>query len=315
MHTIFIDGQQGTTGLQIHQRLADRDDLELLEIPPEHRKDRAAKREYLNRADLVLLCLPDQAARDSVALIDNPAVRVIDASTAHRVADGWVYGLPELGAGQRDAVRGATRVANPGCHATGFLCAAAPLVAEGVVPAEYPFSVTSLTGYSGGGRQMIESYQAHDRSAEGSLACRPYALGLQHKHLPEMQHHAGLAHPPLFEPCVGDFYAGMVVSVPLHTRLLPTRVTPGEVAEILAAHFTGQPFLKVAPYASDAFPDGGFLSPTACNGSNALDLFVFVHAEQILICARFDNLGKGASGAAVQNLNLMLGMEETAGLT
>ncbi|HSH68681.1 MAG TPA: N-acetyl-gamma-glutamyl-phosphate reductase [Deferrisomatales bacterium] len=315
MHTIFIDGQQGTTGLQIHQRLAERADLEVLQIPPEQRKDQAVKRDYLNRADLVILCLPDPAAREAVALIENPAVRVIDASTAHRVADGWVFGLPELSPAQREAVRGARRVANPGCHATGFLCAAAPLVAVGVVPADYPFSVTSLTGYSGGGRQMIESYEAHDRDADGPLACRPYALGLRHKHLPEMQRHAGLAYPPLFEPCVGDFYAGMVVSVPLHTRLLPARVTPGEVAELLAGHFAGQPFVTVAPYASDRFPDDGFLSPTARNGSNGLDLFVFGHAEQILVCARFDNLGKGASGAAVQNLNLMLGKEETTGLT
>lgn len=314
MPTLFIDGQQGTTGLQIHQRLAGRSDLTLLEIPAAQRKDPAARRERLNTADLVVLCLPDDAARESVALIENPAVRVIDASTAHRTAPGWVYGLAELHPQQREAVRGARRVANPGCHATGFLCAVAPLVAAGVVPADYPFCVTSLTGYSGGGRQMIETYETHDRATHGALACRPYALGLQHKHLPEMQHHAGLTHPPLFVPCVGDFYAGMIVSVPLHTRLLPAPVSPGEVAERLAAHYAEQPFVTVAPHTPGQFPDGGFLSPTARNDSNGLDLFVFGHAEQVLVCARFDNLGKGASGAAVQNLNLMLGLPETAGL-
>jgi len=313
MHKVFIDGQQGTTGLQIHQRLAARGDLQLLEIPQEHRKDPEARRENLNTADVVILCLPDAAALESVALIDNPAVAVIDASTAHRVADGWIYGLPELGPAQREAVRGAKRVANPGCHATGFLCAVAPLVAAGVVPADYPFCVTSLTGYSGGGRQMIESYQAHDDAA-GPLACRPYALGLHHKHLPEMQIHAGLTHAPLFEPVVGDFYAGMIVSVPLHLRLLPHKTGPAEVARVLGEHYAGQRFVSAAPYRPDVFPDEGFLSPTACNDTNQLDLFVFGHEEQVLVCARFDNLGKGASGAAVQNLNLMLGADEATGL-
>lgn len=315
MYRIFIDGQQGTTGLQIRQRLAGRSDLELLEIPPEKRKDRPTRREYLNLADVVILCLPDAAARESVALIDDPKVRVIDASTAHRVIDGWTYGLPELSTAHRDALHGARRVANPGCHATGFLCAVAPLVVGGAVPKDYPFSVTSLTGYSGGGRQMIERYREHDCDAEGPLACRPYALGLRHKHLPEMQQHAGLVRPPLFEPCVGDFYAGMIVSVPLHTHLLPHPVTPVEVAEMLAKHYAGQRFVSVSPPGSDPLSDGGLLSPTARNDTNHLDLLVFGHAEQILLCARFDNLGKGASGAAVQNMNLMLGIDEDAGLS
>lgn len=314
MVKVFIDGQQGTTGLQIRDRLLARADITLLEIPDEKRKDLATKREYLNSADLVVLCLPDNAARESVALIDNKTTRVIDASTAHRIAPDWVYGMPELSGGQRARVQSATRVANPGCHATGFVLAIAPLVAKGIVPADYPVTTQSITGYSGGGKSMIRDFESHDRDELGSLACRPYALALAHKHLPEMTRYSGLQSAPLFMPCLGDFYAGMIVSVPLWIDRLTKRVGTGDIREMLAAHYEGEPFVKVAPYAMANLPDGGLLSPTANNGTNRLDVFVFGNDIHVLVCTRFDNLGKGASGAAVQNLNVMFRLNETEGL-
>lgn len=314
MHTVFIDGHEGTTGLQIRERLAGRTDITQSEIPSDKRKDTAVKREYLNAADVVIICLPDDAARESVSLITNPRTRVIDASTAHRTADGWVYGLAELDKGQRAKIRLASRVANPGCYATGFAAIMAPLVARGVVPVEYPSSCYATSGHSGAGKKLIQVYNENRAPGDKLQAPRSYALGLSHKHLPEMQKVAGLAHAPLFVPVVGDFYKGMAVHVPLITRLLPGRVTPESVHETLASHYAGEQFVRVMPLGDPQSLDSGFLDPMACNGTNRMDLHVFGHERQILVAAVLDNLGKGASGAAVQNLNIMLGLDEGAGL-
>jgi N-acetyl-gamma-glutamyl-phosphate reductase len=312
---VFIDGREGTTGLEIHERLSRRSDIELLEIAPEHRKDSEKKRELMARADAVVLCLPDAAAAEAVALVGGRA-KVVDASTAHRTAPGFVYGLPELAPDQRTAIRDAQRVANPGCYPTGFLLAVRPLVDAGLLPPEYPVSVHAVSGFSGGGKKLIEAFSSHeDESESPAWAFRTYALGLTHKHVREMQTFARLAHAPLFAPAVGDFYRGMLVSVPLIGRLLKGSPGPGDVHDVLAARYAREPFVRVMPLdAAESVPDG-FLSPTACNGTNRVDLFVFGREEQMLVVARLDNLGKGASGAAVQNLNLMLGADEATSLS
>ena len=310
---VFIDGREGTTGLQIDARLRGRGDIEQITIPEEFRKDTAARAERLNAADLVFLCLPDQAAREAVALIENPNTRVIDASTAHRTAPGWVYGFPELAATRRDEVRAAKRVANPGCHATGFLAIAAPLVAAGVLAADAVVPCHSLTGYSGGGKAMIAQYAGADRPSALD-APRIYGLGLQHKHLPEMAAQAGLAVPPLFTPIVADYYAGMAVTVLLH-RGATGGVGSEELRDILAARYAGEPFVTVAPFGGEeTLESSGFIEANAYVGTNDLEILVFGNGDQTLLTARLDNLGKGASGAAVQNMNLMLGLDEGAGL-
>ncbi len=315
MHRIFIDGREGTTGLQIQERLSARPELELCELPADLRKDPAARKALINQVDFVITCLPDAAARESVGLLENPRTRLIDPSSAHRVSPDFVYGFPELNAGQRDRIRTASRVSVPGCHATGFVAALAPLVARGLVPKDYPSVVHSISGYSGGGKKLIASYEtATPNERERLRGPRPYGLGLRHKHLPEMQHVAGLTSAPLFEPIVGDFYKGMLVSVPLFSRLLPKKLTPKDVHEVLSAHYHGERFVIVEPLADESLLEDGFLSPIACNDTNRLELFVFGHDQQLLIVARLDNLGKGASGAAVQNLNLMLGVDEASGL-
>jgi len=312
MPTVFIDGREGTTGLQIHERLRERSDLELLQIPAEKRKDAAARRELINAADFLITCLPDAAAVESIGMIDNPRTRVLDPSTAHRTAKGWVYGFAELAPGQRQAIAGAARVSVPGCHAIGFVAALRPLVDAGVVARDAAVAAFSLTGYSGGGRKMIEEYES--RSDERVAAPRVYALGLKHKHLPEMQHVVGLLHPPLFEPVVSNFYQGMLVSIPLAARLLTKKISPAGVHEVLSRHYEGERFVRVMPLSADG-SSYGVLYPTACNGTNRLELFVFGHDDQLLVMARLDNLGKGAAGNAVQNLNLMLGADEASGLS
>ncbi|MEW6184851.1 MAG: N-acetyl-gamma-glutamyl-phosphate reductase [Thermodesulfobacteriota bacterium] len=314
MFNIFIDGREGTTGLQIVERLKDRSDIRLTEIPNQERKNPEVKKKYLNQADLVILCLPDEASRESVALIENDQTRVIDSSTAFRALDGWIYGIPELDKGQRDRIRQSKRLTNPGCHATGFIMALYPLIQEGVAGVDYPVFAQSLTGYSGGGKKLIAVYESGETPKGHLQAPRHYALNLRHKHLAEMQKHTGLLTPPLFTPIVANYYQGMVVSIPLLTRLLRKKISAREVREVLAAYYQGEPFVRVMPFESGPFLDNGFLSPLECNHTNRIDLFVFGDEEQILVAARLDNLGKGASGAAVQNMNLMLGMEETLGL-
>jgi N-acetyl-gamma-glutamyl-phosphate reductase len=316
MHKIFIDGREGTTGLEIHERLKDRSDIELLQIPSEARKDPAVRREYVNAADVVVTCLPDAAAKETVAMIENDRTRVLDPSTAHRVHPDFVYGVPELGRAQREAISKARRVSNPGCHAVGFVSLLYPLVKLGVVPRDYPVTAFSLTGYSGGGRKMIEDYEASGEERRKQLvAPRPYGLSLQHKHIPEMQQVVGLATPPFFEPVVSSFYRGMLVSVPLYARLLDRTRSATELHALLAAHYEGERFVRVMPFGGEGQLDGGQLDATLCNHTNRLEIFVFGNDSQALLVARLDNLGKGASGSAVQNLNLMLGVEEGLGLS
>lgn len=313
MVRVFIDGQEGTTGLEIHERLSSRRDLEIVKIDPERRKDADARRACIDAADVTVLCLPDAASKEAVALASNPRSRFIDASTAHRTAPGWVYGLPELAPGQRDAIRTARYVANPGCHATGFAALVRPLVDAGVIAPDYPIFAQSITGYSGGGKKLIQSYRDGDEVL--TTPPRPYALGLAHKHLPEMRVVSGLIHPPFFVPVLGRFYRGMLVSVPLEVRALARKTSPAEVHALFSERYAGEPFIKVIPLdATGLLDDGTMLSPLGCNDTNRLEIFVFGHAGQVLVTARLDNLGKGASGAAVQNLNLMIGAEETTGL-
>ena len=307
---VYIDGKEGTTGLQIYQRLGEREDIELLLIDEDKRKDPEERKKFLNAADLVFLCLPDAAAVEAVSMIENPGTRVIDASTAHRTAEGWVYGFPELLPGQRQRIKFASRVANPGCHATGFLSTAAPLVKLGVLPTDYPVACFSLTGYSGGGKKMIAEYEGPDRSV---LLDAPniYATGLQHKHLPEMQKLAGLDYPPVFAPILGDIYKGMATSVMLQNRLLKGNPSAQDIWELLTSYYEGQSMITIAPFGGNA----PRLAANALAGRDVLEITVSGHGDQTMLTAQFDNLGKGASGAAVQNMNIMLGFPETTGLT
>jgi N-acetyl-gamma-glutamyl-phosphate reductase len=311
-HAVFVDGQEGTTGLRIHEYLAQRDDVELLKIDPERRKDPAERARLLNAADVAFLCLPDAAAKEAVALVTNPRTCLIDASTAHRTDAGWAFGLPELAAGQRERLRAAKRIANPGCHASAFILLLRPLVDAGCVPAALGVSATSITGYSGGGKKMIEQYQA---GGDARLASpRPYALGLSHKHLPEMMAHTGLTLAPVFMPVVGNFYKGLTVTVPLHLSQLAAGTTAAHLQAALAAHYAGERFIRVMPLNDAETLADGFFDVQACNDTNRVDLFVFANGEQAVLMARLDNLGKGASGAAVQCMNLHLGLDEGLGL-
>lgn len=313
---VFIDGRHGTTGLKIDERLAGRDEIEVLSIAEAQRKDPAAKAAIINAADIVFLCLPDAASRESVALLapGNAKTRFLDASTAHRTNPEWVYGLPELNPGQRDRIRKARKVAIPGCHASGFIMLMHPLVAAGIVPTDHPLSCHSVTGYSGGGKEMIASYEQPASLPDSMKSPRFYALGLTHKHLPEMKTISGLAHAPLFTPIVGNFAQGMVVAVPLLTRTLPKAVSPQSLQAFFADYYRGDHFIRVMPLDTTPVLDNGALPATACNDTNRAEIFVFGHGEQVLLAARFDNLGKGASGAAIQCMNVMLGLDEARGL-
>ena len=311
--TVFIDGQHGTTGLKINERLNGRKDIELIEIPEANRKNPQAKEKLLNEADIVFLCLPDDAARQSVGLIKNKAVCVIDGSTAHRVTEGWVYGLPELKKEQRALIKNSKRITVPGCHATGFIAMLYPLVAMGIVGPDYPVTCHTTAGYSGGGKAMIADYQA-ENVPDYIKNPRPYSLALNHKHVPEMTKIVGLVHPPIFAPTVVNVYNGEIISIPLIVPGLKKKLTAKEMRAVLAEYYTGEKFIKVISYPADDYLKNGYMTFTDCNGTNNLEIFVFGNDERILLSARFDNLGKGASGAAVQNMNLVLGVNEATGL-
>ena len=312
MLKIFIDGQAGTTGLKLEERLKTRQDINLLTIDPALRKDPAARLKLMQQADVVFLCLPDDEARKAAIMAPQDTL-VIDASTAHRVTKGWAYGLPELSPAHRAALADAKRIAVPGCHAAGFISMVYPLISAGLISRDARLHCHSLTGYSGGGRSLIEAYE-RDRSHDSLQAPRPYALGLTHKHLPEMQGICGLTHPPHFMPVVGDIAQGMFVTVPLWTAGLLKPAGVEDIWEYWANHYSQSQFVKVMPLDMAQNTDGGFMDMTACNNTNMLELFVFGHEHQVLLGARLDNLGKGASGAAVQCMNIACGLDENIGL-
>ena len=310
---VYIDGQAGTTGLEIAARLRQRGDIELLAVGEADRKRVAARRCLLRSADVAILCLPDQAAREAVALAGD-GCRLIDASTAHRTAPGWVYGLPELAPEQAGAIANAPLVSNPGCYPQGFILTVRPLLESGLLDPATPLSMHALSGYSGGGRKMIEAYRSAGTEPLESWGARPYALGLTHKHLPEMQRYAGTTDAPLFAPLVGNYYKGMVTQVPLFVRQLAPGTTPVDVHNSLAKTYAGARFVDVLPFPASNQVDEEYFLPTACNDTNRLEIAVFGNERHLLLTARYDNLGKGAAGNAVQNLNLMLGRDEATGL-
>lgn len=308
MKKVFVDGAAGTTGLQIHSRLAGRrgKDIELITLEESGRKELSARRNALNSADIVFLCLPDDAAREAVALIENPGVKVLDASTAHRVSDGWVYGLPELCAGQREKIAAAMRVAVPGCYASGFITLIRPLTESGVISPDAAVYAHAVSGYSGAGKQGILEYESVGRGAELDSP-RAYGLTLSHKHLPEMTRYGGLTQTPVFNPLVADFYSGMCVYVPFITSQMKNRKTILELENLYKDYYGGQKLISVNKA-------GTYIAANALRGRDNMELFVTGNDERVLLSARYDNLGKGASGAAVQCMNLMLGIEETTGL-
>lgn len=307
MIKVFIDGSAGTTGLRIREMLGKREDISLIALPEALRKDVVARRDAINGADAVFLCLPDDAAREAVGLVENKNTVVIDASTAHRTSPGWAYGFPELSAGHRAAIVNGKRIANPGCYASGFLALVYPLVAAGVLPKDYPLVCHAVSGYSGAGKKGIAEYEAKDRPANYDTP-RLYALTLAHKHLPEMQAVCGLTRTPVFNPYVCDYYCGMTVNVPLFVDMLAQKVSVADVKELLRAHYAGAHFVTVGEEPS------GYVSANTMNGTNNMQLLVNGNERQILLTARFDNLGKGASGAAIQNMNLALGLDECLSL-
>lgn len=314
MKKIFVDGQHGTTGIKIFDRLKNHDGIEIIEIPEQDKKNPVEKEKRFAKADIVILCLPDEASREAMKTLKNVNAKVIDTSTAYRVDPEWVYGMPELDKFSREKIRGAKWVSNPGCYPTGFLLALAPLVKNGVLPRDYPVTSYAITGYSGGGRNMITEFESYGEKRREEVCSRPKNLDLKHKHLPEMKKYAHLKENPLFVPIVGNFYNGMLVFLPLHPALLTGKFTPGDIREILAERYEKEPFISVVSKEETEVISSGFISPTGLNGTNRVEIFVTGHEEQILVISRLDNLGKGASGAAVQNMNIMLGFDENEGL-
>lgn len=313
-YNVFIDGQEGTTGLKIVEDLSKLANIEVMRIDADKRKNTTERSKLLNQADLVFLCLPDSAARESIELIKNTDTRVINTSTAFRTDNDWVFGLPEI-KGQRELIRAASKVSVPGCHATGFILTIRPLIDAGLLQKDYPISCYSLTGYSGAGRSGIEEYENPVHIASKLLhAPKHYALRLDHKHLPEMSLYAGLSHEPLFTPVIANYRQGMAMTIPLISRMLPKKSTAQEIHEALTEYYSSEPFIHVMPFQSEAYHDQGRFDITACNHTNRLEIFVFGNNDNINIISRYDNLGKGASGAAIQNMNLMLGFDECNGL-
>ncbi len=310
--TVFIDGEAGTTGLQIADRLRDRSDLELISIAQEKRKDASERARLINSANVVILCLPDDAAIEAVSLVNNPDTVIIDASTAHRVANGWVYGFAEMAKGQREAIAKSKRISNPGCYPTGFIGLVRPLVEAGIIPASHPLTVNAVSGYTGGGKGMISMFEDEASEHYTTEAFRAYALGQEHKHPPEMQVHAGLEYLPMFAPAVGRYAQGMLVELPLITRALPNKPTRAAIQSVLEEAYIGEQFVEVKSL--DDCDALGSVEPEALNGTNKMELFTFGSDEQVRLVARLDNLGKGASGAAVQNMNIALGLPENSGL-
>ncbi len=309
MTKIYIDGQEGTTGLKILERFKGRNDIELLRIDEDKRKDNDERRRMINSSDFTFLCLPDAAAREAVAMADDN-VRIIDASTAHRTNPDWAYGFPELGKDFREKIAKSNRVAVPGCYASGFASMVYPLVKLGIMPADYPVSAHAVSGYSGAGKKAIAVYESADRPTDFDSP-RQYALTQQHKHLPEMQKICGLEYAPSFNPLICDFFSGMVVSLPLHTRLLTKKYGADDIRKALAEYYANSFFVKVMP---DSEPKDGFIGSNNLSGTNNMEIFVNGNDERLIICSRLDNLGKGASGAAVQCLNIMMGIDEKTGL-
>ena len=310
---VFIDGKEGTTGLKIFERFADRSDINIMQIDEDKRKDPAEKAKIINASDYTFLCLPDAAAVESVQLCTNPKTRIIDASTAHRTNPEWAYGFPELDASFREKIAGSNRVAVPGCYASGFVSLGYPLVKSGIMPADYPVVIHAVSGYSGAGKKAIAQYEADGRNPELDSP-RLYALTQTHKHLPEMKKIAGLEYEPVFNPYVCDYFQGMTVTVGLHARLLAKKVTAYNVWEMIAAHYDGCRFVKVAGFMGEGVLEEPFIPANTLAGTNMMQIFVYGNDDRIMLTSRFDNLGKGASGAAVQCLNIMLGIDEAAGL-
>lgn len=306
-YKVYIDGQAGTTGLQLRQRLEHHPNIELLLISEELRKDEAERKRLMNHADVVFLCLPDEAAKEAVKLVENPNVCIIDASTAHRTNPLWTYGFPELSSKHRQDIATSKRIANPGCHATGFIAAVYPLVKMGIVSPDYPFCAHSITGYSGGGKGMIQEYEETDRPLAFESP-RQYGLGQTHKHLPEMQYVTGIATAPVFSPIVCDFYRGMETCIPLHSNLFSKKITKAELTALLKDFYKNSSFITVA------HEESGFLASNTKANDNGLTLYLEGNDERMTLISVFDNLGKGASGAAVQNMNIVLGLDETESL-
>ncbi len=310
MVKVYIDGQEGTTGLKILERFSGREDIELLRIDEDKRKDESERQKLINASDFTFLCLPDDAARQAVTLAGD-SVRIIDASTAHRTLPDWAYGFPELSAAHREKIASSNRVAVPGCYASGFISLVYPLVSAGVMPTDYPVTVHAVSGYSGAGKKGIAQYEDENRGGEFDSP-REYALTQQHKHLPEMKAVTGLDSEPIFCPYVCDFYSGMTVTVPIFPKLLKKFRAVYDIHKVLEEHYYGQKLVKVMPLGE--MPSGGFLAANTLSGRNDMEIFVFGNDDRMLLCSRFDNLGKGASGAAVQCLNIMCGVDETVGL-
>lgn len=315
-YKIYVDGQEGTTGLKINERLEARNDIEILKISSEKRKDSAERAKFINEADIVFLCLPDAASVEAVSFIDkdNKKTRVIDASTAFRTDDNWVYGLPEISSEQREKIANARFVANPGCYATGFNIIAHPLVKSGIISADYPVTCHAISGYSGAGKKAVEQYESEEGKSERMRSPRFYGLPLKHKHLPEMKKVSGLTDTPIFSPIITSVYQGMIVAIPLYTKMMSKKMTPAELHKFMSEYYSGQKFIKVMPFDEGAAYEDGLIDVTGCNNTNDVQLFVYGNNDKIMLLARLDNLGKGASGAAVQNMNIMLGLDETIGL-